>query len=444
MLEFIETTLFYLIRLFSSTLEMFFAFLLMNAFFDEKYKSRIPKWAAFVASSGILLALQETGQSGNIKTAVQMLLIFVVSLFIFDGKKRLKGLFCVVYSLFVALSKLLSYFAFSLFIDRVFEKIPYLETDSFFYRILSIELPNIFMFVIIMLLGMFTKSKNKAVPIRYWLLLLTVPVTTLGTLTVYQYYIDRMAPGEDINIYIIVSTVGLVFINVLVFTLFSKLQNQLEMRRNADLLSTQMRLEKESFKRIEESYNRTRELRHDLKNHIYVLKGITENGTKEEVLSYLEKMTDAVEEATYISMSGNSAVDAILNEKLIDARKNGVSTQFDITPLRELKISAMDVCTILSNALDNAVEACVKLEQPGDRYIDVKIEDGENEMIISVKNPSAEAPKRRAGAYVSRKKDKENHGLGLKSIKRTVDKHKGDMLVKYEDGVFNLVISLPY
>ena len=59
------------------------------------------------------------------------------------------------------------------------------------------------MLVIIILVGMFTKSKNKAVPIRYWLLLLTVPVTTLGTLTVYQYYIDLLAPGEDINIYII-------------------------------------------------------------------------------------------------------------------------------------------------------------------------------------------------------------------------------------------------
>ncbi len=444
MLEFIETTLFYLIRLFSSTLEMLFAFLLMNAFFDEKYKSKLPKWIAFVVSSGVLLALQETGQSGNIKTGVQMLLIFIVALVIFDGKKRLKGLFCVVYSLFVALSKLLSYFAFSLFIDEIFERIPYLETDSFFYRILSIELPNIFMLVIIILVGMFTKSKNKAVPIRYWLLLLTVPVTTLGTLTVYQYYIDLLAPGEDINIYIIISTVGLVFINVLVFTLFSKLQNQLEIRRNADLLNTQMRLEKESFKRIEESYNRTRELRHDLKNHIFVLKGIAENGTKDEMLSYLEKMTDAVEEATYVSMSKNSAVDAILNEKLLYAQKNGISTQFDVTPLENTKISAMDICTILSNALDNAVEACVKFESLSDRYIDVKIEDTENEMIISVRNPSTEAPKRRAGVYISRKKDKENHGLGLKSIKRTVDKHKGDMLVKYESGIFNLVICLPH
>ncbi len=444
MLEFIETTLFYLIRLFSSTLEMLFAFLLMNAFFDEKYKSKIPKWAAFIVSSGILLALQETGQSGNIKTGVQMLLIFAVALVIFDGKKRLKGLFCVVYSLFVALSKLLSYFAFSLFIDEIFERIPYLDTESFFYRILSIELPNIFMLVIIILVGMFTKSKNKAVPIRYWLLLLTVPVTTLGTLTVYQYYIDLLAPGEDINIYIIISTVGLVFINVLVFTLFSKLQNQLEIRRNADLLNTQMRLEKESFKRIEESYNRTRELRHDLKNHIFVLKGIAENGTKEEMLSYLEKMTDAVEEATYVSMSKNSAVDAILNEKLLYAQKNGISTQFDVTPLENTKISAMDICTILSNALDNAVEACIKFETLSDRYIDVKIEDSENEMIISVRNPSTQAPKRRAGTYISRKKDSENHGLGLKSIKRTVDKNKGDMLVKYENGIFNLVISLPH
>ncbi len=444
MLEFIETTLFYLIRLFSSTIEMLFAFLLMNAFFDEKYKSKIPKWSAFAVSSAILLALQETGQTGNIKTAVQMALILIIAFVVYDGKKRLKALFVVIYSLFVALSKLLSYFAFSLFINKIFDRIPYLDTDGFFYRILSIELPNIFMLVLIILIGMFTKAKKKAVPIRYWLMLMTVPVTTLGTLTVYQYYIDRLAPGEEINIYIIISTVGLVFINLLIFTLFAKLQNQIEIQRNSDILNMQMRLEKQSFKRIEESYNRTRELRHDLKNHIFSLKGIAENGSKEELLDYLEKMTDAIEEATYISMSKNTAVDAVLNEKLIYAQKNQISTQFDINSLENTKISSMDICTVLSNALDNAVEACLKIEEVKERYIDLKINDSEGEMIISVKNPSLYAPKRRAGSYISAKKDKENHGLGLKSIKRAVDKYNGDMLVKYENGVFALVISLPH
>lgn len=440
MLQFLETTLFYLIRLFSSTVDILFAFLLMNAFFDERYKSKLPKVLAFIISAGVLLALQETGQTGNIKTAVQMIMIFIISLVVYDGKKRLKGLFCIIYSLFVALSKLLSYFAFSFFID----KFPGINEDGFFYRILAIELPNLFMLLLIVLIGIFTKSKNKAVPLRYWLLLMTVPVTTLGTLTVYQYYFDLLQPGEEIYTYVIISTIGLVFINLLVFTLFSKLQNQLEIQRTADLLNTQMRLEKQSYKRIEESYNRTRELRHDLKNHIFGLKGIAENGTKEELMQYLEKMTDAVEEATYVSMSRNNAVDAVLNEKMLYAQKHGISTQFDVTPLENISIPSMDICTILSNALDNAVEACVKIENAQDRYIDVKINDSPTELIISVKNPSTEAPKRRAGMYVSAKNDGENHGLGLKSIKRTVDKHKGDMLIKFEKSIFNLVVSLPH
>ena len=136
MLEFLETSLFYLIRLFSSTLEILLAFLLMNVFFEEKFKSKNPKRIAFVISAGILLALQETGQSGNIKTVIQMLLMIAIVFIIFDGQKRLKAVFIVIYSLFVALSKLVSYFAFSLFIDEYITKIPYMDTESFFYRIL--------------------------------------------------------------------------------------------------------------------------------------------------------------------------------------------------------------------------------------------------------------------------------------------------------------------
>ncbi len=442
MLEFLETSLFYLIRLFSSTLEILLAFLLMNVFFEDKFKSKNPKRIAFIVSAGILLALQETGQSGNIKTVIQMLLMIAIVFIIFDGQKRLKAVFIVIYSLFVALSKLVSYFAFSFFIDEYITKIPYMDTESFFYRILSIEMPNIIMLLIIILLGLFTKSKNKNVPLRYWLLLLTVPVTTLGTLTVYQYYIDRLAPGEEINAYIIVSTIGILFINVLVFMLFSRLQNQLEMQRRQDLLNTQMRLEKESFLRIEESYNRTRELRHDLKNHIFSLKGIAENGSKEELLEYLEKMTDAVEEATYISMSKNSAIDAVINEKMLMAQKSGIATHFQVDSLEKINVPSMDICTILSNALDNAIEANVKIEKMSDRYIETKITNDESGIFISIKNPSLEAPKKRAGNYISSKTDKENHGLGLKSIKRTVDKHKGDMLIKYENKVFTIIVNI--
>ena len=141
-------------------------------------------------------------------------------------------------------------------------------------------------------------------------------------------------------------------------------------------------------------------------------------------------------------MSKNSAIDAIINEKLLTAQKNNISTHFDVIPLNLENVPSMDICTILSNALDNAIEACIKIDNPADRYINVKI-SAENGIFISVSNPSIEAPKKRAGIFISSKKDTENHGLGLKSIKRTVDKHGGDMLVKYENGIFTLVAELP-
>jgi sensor histidine kinase regulating citrate/malate metabolism len=192
---------------------------------------------------------------------------------------------------------------------------------------------------------------------------------------------------------------------------------------------------------MEESYNRTREIRHDMKNHIISLKGIAENGDREQLLNYLEKMTDALEEATYISFSKNSAVDAIINEKLLIAQKNNISTHFDILPLNSENVPSMDICTILSNALDNAIEACLKIDNPTERYINVRI-TADNGIFISVANPTAHPPKKRAGVIISSKNDKENHGLGLKSIKRTVEKHNGDILIKYEKGIFTLIAQL--
>ena len=124
------------------------------------------------------------------------------------------------------------------------------------------------------------------------------------------------------------------------------------------------------------------------------------------------------------------------------AQKSGIATHFQVDSLEKIAVPSMDICTILSNALDNAIEANVKIEKMSDRYIETKITNDESGIFISIKNPSLEAPKKRAGNYISSKTDKENHGLGLKSIKRTVDKHKGDMFIKYENEVFTIIVNI--
>ena len=167
--------------------------------------------------------------------------------------------------------------------------------------------------------------------------------------------------------YIFVAIIGLVFINIMVFTLFARLQSQLEMRGQYELLEQQMALQKESIRRMEEAYTHMRELRHDLNNHLLCMNTLIEQGEYEALKQYLKAMTATVEERSYVAISGNSAVDAILNEKLIAAQKQQINTSFHVCDLHSTKVQPMDLCIALSNALDNAIEACEKIPDPTGR-----------------------------------------------------------------------------
>ena len=128
-------------------------------------------------------------------------------------------------------------------------------------------------------------------------MLTSVPLTTIVTLTVFQYYSAKL-PGEAyMQEYIFVAIIGLVFINIMVFTLFARLQSQLEMRGQYELLEQQMALQKESIRRMEEAYTHMRELRHDLNNHLLCMNTLIEQGEYEAL-----KQSAAIPQWTPFSM----------------------------------------------------------------------------------------------------------------------------------------------
>ena len=106
-------------------------------------------------------------------------------------------------------------------------------------------------------------------------------------------------------------------------------------------------------------------------------------------------------------------------------------------------IKPVDMCIILSNALDNAIEANQTIDDPDGRYIKLKMYGNGSYTVISVTNPTDKIPVKSSGnSYITSKKDNENHGFGLKSIENTAKKYDGEMLTKCEDSVFTLVIKL--
>ena len=259
----------------------------------------------------------------------------------------------------------------------------------------------------------------------------------------FQYYIDHFPENRRIFVYIYLSCLGLIFINALVFLLFARLQKQLDLKRETDMLQAQLSLQESSINRLETLYNRTRAFRHDIKNHILLMDVLAEQGKYEELKSYLRELSGVVDESDYVRISGISAVDAILNEKMYEAQAQDITTGFDVADLGKSGAAPIDLCIILSNALDNAIEANLQVEPKSERFIKLKAHGNESFCVISVSNPTAKAPEKNAeGDFITTKEDTDAHGFGLKSIENTTKKYNGERIAKCENGVFTLVVRL--
>ena len=384
-------------------------------------------------------------QENNILTPYRYVLecaamaLLLAALYTERLSKKIVGI--MVFAVMIAVSQIGSRFIFSAVVRRMAD-LP--DPDAPVMQLLVLGISNVILILLAVFVGMLSKhfQKNSA-PLFLWTVLLSVPAITLVIFSVVQYYIETAAGSLPMLPYIYLSCLGLVFINVLVFVLFARLQKQLELQRETDMLQSQLRLQEESVKRLETLYNRTRTFRHDIKNHILLLSVLAEQEKYGELRDYLRELSGKIDESDYVRISGISAVDAILNEKMYEAQAEDVTTSFDVVNLDKNDIAPIDLCIILSNALDNAIEANRRIEDRESRFIRVKVHGNTTFSVISVSNPVEKAPrKNHEGRFLTTKPDTEAHGFGLKSIENTAEKYRGEMLAKSEDGVFTLVVRL--
>ncbi len=428
------------VRIFSSVSEIMLAYLLINNFFRIKDKIKRIDYLPFFLLAAVIVFAQEFGNMGEEKYIIECIVLPVILLAAYKGKLRHKIAASVIFAVLVLISVLLS----GVISDFIKESMNISSETSPFSSLLRFTLSNIIMIPLAVLISVILKGRSEGgYTFRMWAGLLLVPAVTLITFSVFQYIIETYELNQQITVFIYISCIGMIIINAVVFLLFWFNQRQSDIKRENDLLTSQLSLQETSIKNLENAYNRTRHFRHDIKNHILTMNILAENGNLNEIKKYLKEMSGIIDESSYIRISGISAVDAILNEKLYEAQSNSITTNFDVTNFTGNSIKPVDMCIILSNALDNAIEANQGIEDKEARYIKLRMYGDDTFTVISVSNPTVNSPVRAAGStYKTSKKDADNHGFGLKSIRSTANKYDGEMLTKCEDGVFTLVIKL--
>lgn len=434
-----SNALFIAAEVFASVFEIMLSYMLAGNYFEPKFKKRNLDYVPFLAVAAGVILWQLIGDPGPWKYVAECAALIIVLFLVYRDGVKAKTIGAAVFALLVASSVLLASSVFRLIGSRAGVSA---DTDSPFVSMLKITLTAVFMVFGAILISAFARANPRTDTfLRLWIGLLAVPAVTLVTFSVFQYYIERYPGDGTIRRYLYISCGGLLFINLLVFILFRRMRKQMLLQRDTDVLTAQLALQEASIKNLETAYNRTRHFRHDIRNHILLMNMLAEQEKYGELKDYLQEMGGVIDESSYVRISGVSAVDAILNEKLYEAQSSDITTSYDVTGLEDNGVKPLDLCIILSNALDNAIEANGRIADADGRWLKLKIRGG-GFTVISVSNPAQEAPQKSGGAYVTSKKDADDHGFGLKSIESTAAKYNGEMLCKCEEGVFTLVVRL--
>ena len=212
-----------------------------------------------------------------------------------------------------------------------------------------------------------------------------------------------------------------------------KIDKQIE-RYQRELIDTH-------YQEVENMYKKMRGWRHDYRNHIQTMKVLAEKGNLEAIKEYLNKLDEDLATVDTVVKTGNAMADAILNSKISLAKSKGINVKVDAHVPVKLKMSELDLCVILGNLFDNAIEASLPLPEE-ERLIRVYMVMKNTQLYISFTNFTASKKQtKEANLFKTTKGD--GHGFGLVRIDSIIEKLDGYLSRNSEDGAFTTEILIP-
>lgn len=210
-----------------------------------------------------------------------------------------------------------------------------------------------------------------------------------------------------------------------------------------ELIETQFKDKVKYYEKMEEGNKEIRGIRHDMKNHLIGMEGLLKENKLEELQKYISNIKNNVENKVVLVTTGNTIVDAIFNEKHAVANEKQINMDIKVGVDGNIDMEFIDLCIILSNSIDNAIEACERIENPAQRKISIKCTYTAGYFLYDITNTMKEENVSKVkNKVLTIKKDKKNHGFGLGNIKQSVEKYDGTVTTSCNNFQFKLQVEI--
>jgi len=302
------------------------------------------------------------------------------------------------------------------------------EYNSIFGVIVS----RIVSFVVVLGAENFKNVKNKnPLPNLYWFCLLAVPSFTI-------FMLLTILVGDSIpQTMIVICLIAALTINMLVFYLYDSIARLMQDKIEKLLMEKQNMYYERQLQMMTSALDNYKTIRHDLKNKLTPLLSLASDRRNDELQAHLAELTEIYSQRSGYAACGNVAIDSIINFKLME--KPDVRANVEIFIPKDLSVPALDLAVILGNMLDNALEATENVE---DRWVDITIKFQIGYLTIEIINSYDGILLEAGGVYLTHKEDRENHGLGLKSIEGVIQKYDGLMQITHDEKQFRAKVLI--
>lgn len=275
-------------------------------------------------------------------------------------------------------------------------------------------------------------------PFRYWIKLFFIPVSSMAI--TYYAYLTALHSGEMAFFYFL--SIFIILNNYLIFDVYDKISTQALIERQNKAYEQEITLCIKQAEEREDAYRQTRVLRHDLKDRLIALSALLGAGQTGEAQKEIGKMLAENSLSRHgIAETGNLALDALVNYKHSAAVSEGIKLDCSLEVPAEIFVEGTDLCIILGNLLDNALEAVQKLPEGEGRRIRLTVRLTRGVLLITVENPYAGDISVDSRGKIRSSKTGE-HGIGLISVERTAAKYDGEVTICHGKGAFRVSVML--
>ena len=373
------------------------------------------------------------------KTVLGLFTYLIYASIFFNGELKKKGLYVLVVYLLFAFVEIIAVFLVMLGTGEIFWNIV---NNQEIHRIYFTIVSRILFMLTVGIVANEKNKNNNYLPMKYWMIFIFVfsLVMVVALLLLDMSFVFHEDSFVSSIILLITMTLFLIYLSV--YYLYGKICEYFTEIGDRRMLEYQSETIEKYMVMKESADKQLRVISHDLKHYMIRLRAILDEKDIENALLFVDDYTKKILQTDLIE-TGCPMGNAIINQCRAESLQNDIAFKISGRFEQGLNMEQKDICVILGNVLDNAIEAAIKVTNNDNRKICVSIKKDGNYLYLEVENGYEVEPIKRNGVFITSKSSRVVHGVGIQSVKLTVRKYEGSIDFTYGENIFTIFIMLP-